>query len=87
MISRHGSIQVSVEGVNPLVDKVVEKVVQMRHDFTCTIFKELGFKGDELEMKARLFHCYHTWEEIIFVEDNEGRNVRLQKLRYEMFLK
>ncbi len=73
--------------VNPLVDKVVEKVVQMRHDFTCTIFKELGFKGDELEMKARLFHCYHTWEEVMFVDDNEGRNVRLQKLRYEMFLK
>jgi len=36
------------------VDKVVEKVVQKHHNFTCTIFKELGFKGDELEMKGEI---------------------------------
>ena len=73
--------------VDPIVDRVVKKVVQMRHDFTRTIFKELGFIGDELEMRTRLFHCYHAWEEVMFTDDNEGVNVRLQKLRYEMFLK
>ena len=73
--------------VDPLVDKVVKKVVQMRHDFTRNIFKDLGFVGDELEMRARLFHCYHAWEEVMFTDDNEEANITLQKLRYEMFLK
>ena len=73
--------------IDPLVDKVVKKVVRMRHDFTRTIFEELGFAGDDLEMRARLFHCYHAWEEVMFTDESEDVNVRLQKLRHKMFLR
>ncbi len=73
--------------VDPLVDKVVKKVIQMRLDFTRTIFKELGFDGDELEMRARMFLCYHAWEEVMFTDDHDDEYVKLQKLRYKMFIK
>ncbi|MEA2116473.1 MAG: TetR/AcrR family transcriptional regulator [Thermodesulfobacteriota bacterium] len=73
--------------VDPIVRKVVKKVVKMRLDYTRSIFRELGFLGDELEMRARLFLCYYAWEETMFADSNENENSRLQKLRHTMFIK
>ncbi len=75
--------------VDPLVSKVVRRVVTMRLDFVRIIFKELGFHGDELEMRARLHLCYHAWEDVTFVDDNNNNSEeysRLQKLRHKMFI-
>ncbi len=69
------------------VNEIVKKVIAMRLDFVRTIFKELGFKGDELEMRARLHLCYHAWEEVMFTDDNEDDYARLQALRYKMFIR
>ncbi|MEA3547215.1 MAG: hypothetical protein U9R66_06090 [Thermodesulfobacteriota bacterium] len=73
--------------VDPLVNEIVKKVVAMRLDFLRIIFKDLGFSGDELEMRARLHLCYHAWEKVTFVDDNSDEYTRLQKLRHKMFIK
>jgi len=73
--------------VDPLVYEVVKKVIKMRLDFNREIFAELGFDGDELEMRTRLFVCYHSWEDIMFTDDTDNKNLRLQKLRHKMFIK
>lgn len=73
--------------VDPLVDKIVKRVVKIRLDFTRSIFEELGFTGYDLEMRARLFLCYHAWEEEMFADDNEDLNTKLQKARHKMFIK
>ncbi len=73
--------------VDPLVNEIVQKIVTMRLDFVRKIFKELGFSGDELEMRARLYLCYHSWEEVTFVDDNSDDYSKLQKLRHKMFIK
>jgi len=67
------------------VYEAVKKVIKMRLDFSREIFVELGFDGDELEMRSRLFTCYHGWEEVTFSAEDEEQNSRLQKLRHEMF--
>lgn len=72
--------------VDPLVNEIVKKVVTMRLDYVRLIFKELGFRGDELEMHARLHLCYHAWEEVTFVDDNSDEYARLQKLRHKLFI-
>jgi len=41
------------------------------------IFKELGFVGDELEMRVRLFLCYFTWERIMFPGLSKARAKKL----------
>ncbi len=69
------------------VDDAVKKVIKMRLDFSREIFVGLGFDGDELEMRARVFTCYHTWEEVTFTTDNKELNAKLQELRYKMFIK
>jgi len=69
------------------VDKVVKKVVKMRLDYLRTIFAELGFRGDELEMRTRLFVCYHSWEDTMFPDLSNQKHSKLQKLRYEFFIR
>ena len=69
------------------VKMVLKKVVNMRLDYLRAIFAELGFKGDELEMRTLLFVCYHSWEATMFPNLSDHKHTKLQKLRYEYFIK
>ena len=69
--------------IQPQVDKVTEA----RLDFLRAAFRELGFEGDDLEMRARLFVCYHIWERTTFGELPERKRRKLQKLRLELLTK
>jgi len=68
------------------VHKVVKKVVKMRLDYLRGIFAELGFEGDELEMRTRLFVCYHAWEDTMFPDLSNQQHSNLLKLRYEYLI-
>ena len=68
------------------VHKVVKKVVKMRLDYLRGIFAELGFEGDELEMRVRLFLCYHAWEDIMFPDLSVRKHSKLLKLRHKYLI-
>ena len=68
------------------VHKVVKKVVKMRLDYLRGIFAELGFEGDELEMRTRLFVCYHSWEDTMFPDLSDQKHSKLLKLRYKYLI-
>ena len=68
------------------VHKVVKKVVKMRLDYLRVIFAELGFEGDELEMRTRLFVCYHSWEDTMFPDLTDQKHSKLLKLRYKYLI-
>jgi AcrR family transcriptional regulator len=70
---------------DPMARKVLKKALDIRLDYLHSIFAELGFDGDELEMRARLFVCYHAWEGTMFSDTSSQKN--LQKLRYKLFIK
>ncbi len=53
--------------------RAVKKVNRLRMDFTRSAFTELGFKGDDLEMRTMLFTCYHSWESAMFPEISPKR--------------
>ena len=42
--------------------RAVKKANRLRLDFARNALSELGFKGEDLEMRAMLFVCYHSWE-------------------------
>lgn len=50
------------------VARVVKKVNDIRLGFLRKAFSELGFTGDDLEVRTMLFVCYHTWELSMFRE-------------------
>ena len=71
--------------IDPVANSVFQKVVKVRLDFLRSIFAELGFHGDELEMRARLFVCYHSWEDTMFPDLSDKKHSKLKKLRLELF--
>ena len=72
--------------LDPQVNRVVKKVVKMRLDYLRVTFAELGFEGDELEMRTRLFVCYHSWEDTMFPDLSDQKHSKLLKLRYKYLI-
>jgi len=42
--------------------RALKNANNLRTGFIRKAFSELGFAGDDLEMRTMLFACYHTWE-------------------------
>ncbi len=40
------------------------RVVQRRLKFVGGMFRELGFRGEELEMRTKLYVCYHALDSL-----------------------
>ena len=51
---------------NERASRAVKKSNNLRVDFIRDAFSEIGFAGDDLEMRTMLFACYHTWEASMF---------------------
>ena len=64
--------------------KAVGKVNKMRLNFARGALSELGFSGDEREIRAMLFVCYHTWEQLMFREMSKKKLRSLIRKRVEM---
>lgn len=67
--------------------RVVRKANRIRLDFLRDAFRELGFTGDDLDMRAMLFLCYHTWEVSTFQEISRKRLRGLIAKRIELLTK
>ena len=66
--------------------KIVNRVYQFRLDFVEKLFKEIGFKGYQLEMRAKLFVCYHSWEQTMFGHVSDKKQIQLIKLRHKLLV-
>ena len=64
--------------------RAVRKVNRIRLDFIGGAFSELGFTGDDLDMRAMLFTCYHTWEAPMFWKISRKRRRELIAKRVEL---
>ena len=69
---------------NPMAARAVRKVNRIRFNFIGKAFAELGFTGDDLEMRTMLFVCYHTWESPMFREISRKRRRELIAKRIEL---
>ncbi len=67
--------------------RAVKQVNKMRLDFVGTAFSELGFSGDELEMRTILFVGYQTWEQHTFRELPRKKLRALIKKRVKLLCK
>ena len=56
----------------------------MRLEFIGNMFAELGFEGDEIDMRARLFMGYLAWEYTNFCPQSKTKQNRLLKLRLKL---
>lgn len=71
---------------DPEAAKAVRIVYRMRLEFVRGIFSELGFRGQQLEMRTRLFVCYHSWEQAMFDDLSKEERHKLLRLRHKMLV-
>lgn len=62
----------------------VNRVTKVRYQFIRQMFSDLGFEGDELEMRTMLLVCYQTWESDTFGEMSDRKRSRMRNRRYEL---
>ena len=67
--------------------RVVNEVYAMRREFVGGAFAELGFTGEELEMRTRLFVVYHSWERTAFPKDSKKKLRSLVDRRLRFLLR
>ena len=72
---------------DPEAQSAVVHVNKVRLDFARSIFSEMGFKGDELEMRTMLFVCYESLEKPMFFHAPASKLIKLQKLRLKLLAK
>ena len=64
--------------------RAARKVNRLRLDYVGGAFSELGFTGDDLDMRTMLFTCYHSWEGPMFREVSRKRRRELIAKRVEL---
>lgn len=67
-------------------DKILKKAYKLRLDVVRQAFRELGFSGDELEMRTRLFACYVSNAPQMFGAKLTARDKRMRKLRNNLLV-
>ena len=75
----------SLAVVEPKAAKAVRKVDQNRLAFIRSLFSEMGFKGDELEMRTRTYVIYVSLQDALFVNVTGKKEKELNKRRIKLF--
>jgi AcrR family transcriptional regulator len=65
---------------------ILGKTYQQRLEFVRQALRELGFAGDELEMRTRLFACYVSNAPQMFGAKLTARDKRMRKLRNRLLV-
>jgi AcrR family transcriptional regulator len=66
--------------------KAVKSVDQMRFGFVGRLFREMGFRGKQLEMRTQLFVCYHSCEFGMFANHSKANREKLSRLQYDLLV-
>ncbi len=69
---------------DPVAWEMISRVYQIRVDFFRTALSEMGFEGEDLEMRIHLLTCYHTWEGVMFRDISKDRRAKWLKLRLDL---
>ena len=70
----------------PLAAQAVKKVTRLRLSHLRRAFGELGFEGDDLEIRVYLFLGYLTCERPIFRDLGAARRAQLRPMRLDLLL-
>jgi AcrR family transcriptional regulator len=72
---------------DPFARRAIRRVYQRRLSFVTELFQHLGFRGQELEMRARLFVVYHSWQQTYSPKDTKAKRAAMRKLRHALLVK
>ena len=70
---------------DPMAARVMNKAYKMRHNYIANLFKEMGFRDDEVEMRTQLLLGYYTMEYSMYGKQPKAKKEKLLKLRHAFF--
>lgn len=70
--------------MDPVAKELVNRIYQERLDYLRSTFSEMGFEGEDLEMRTHLFVCYHMWEGVTFMNLSKAKRSKWLKMRVEL---
>ena len=70
--------------MEPQVAHIVRKTDKRRLDFIRNLFAEMGFEGNEVEMRALTLVTFHAMEHGLLVKKTEEERLELLQLRHAM---
>ena len=71
----------------PEVAAVVREVDEQRYRFVHALFEEMGFRGEELEVRTRTFQIYLSMELGLLSRETREERLRRVELRHDWFTK
>ena len=69
----------------PLVAEQVEKVDMLRYEFVRSLFSEMGFVDEELEMRTMLFQAFHSVSNSLKGRFFDENRLKHEELRHRLF--
>jgi len=69
---------------DPIAWELLNRVYQIRLNFFRSALSEMGFEGEDLEMRIHLLTCYHTWESVMFRDLPNNSRAKWIKLRLDL---
>lgn len=72
---------------DPDAARHVSKVDEIRTDYVRALFKEIGFTGDELEMRTRTLVGFYSLEPGLFLRIPEKQQLKQMELRHQLLIK
>ena len=69
---------------NEQAAKAVKRADESRFKVTRALFAEIGFAGDQLEMRTRTFVAYYSMENALYKKEKKEERQRRVKLRHRM---
>ena len=83
-LNRHDPAMVAWGECDPRVREVFDQVYATRVEFVGAIFSEIGFRGDDLGARTRMFVSYTSWEKRIFAGASKQQRLRWFKVLVDL---
>jgi hypothetical protein len=83
-LNRHDTAILSWAGMDARAREVFDGAIDRRVQFVRSIFQDLGFTGDDLESRARIFVTYVSWENHLFPNVSKRKRNQWLKMQIEL---
>ena len=71
----------------PKAAEIVKSVDRNRYSLVRSLFKEIGFDGDELEMRTRTFFVFNSFDPGVTIRESRQQQKARLKLRHKFFVR
>lgn len=68
--------------IHPVLIPMLKQIDLRRYEFVSALFKEIGFTGDDLEMRVRTFLVFYSLEMTLYPNQNFDDRMKFLKIRH-----